>query len=97
MNFTASIPDDALKVEVVTTNGRGHSVDEVAAMCVKKLVHVSDTAPPVIRDQANAYSREVEKVVCEFMKQAVRSHMTTVYNAIKDAGQPELAEAIRRL
>jgi hypothetical protein len=31
------------------------------------------------------------------MKEAIKSDRTTVYNAIKDAGQLSLAEAIRRL
>jgi hypothetical protein len=58
---------------------------------------VADTAPPVIRDQARAFKASLEQVVASYMRQAIASDRTTVYNALKDAGHPELAELIRRL
>lgn len=84
-------------VSVHTTSGRGFTPEEVASRCADKLVAVSDTAPPAIRDQARAYKANVEKVVATYMRQAIASDRTTVYNAIKDAGHPQLAELIRRL
>jgi hypothetical protein len=39
----------------------------------------------------------MEKVVAYYMRQAIKSDRTTVYNALMDAGHPELAELIRRL
>jgi len=84
-------------VDVVTTENRGFTPDEVSERCVEKLISVSDTAHPAIRDQAKAYKKQMEKVVAFYMREAIRSDRTTVYNAIKDAGHPELAEAIRRL
>jgi hypothetical protein len=58
---------------------------------------VAETAPPVIRDQARAYKNSVEAIVAHYMREAIRSDRTTVYNALVDAGHPELAEAIRKL
>lgn len=84
-------------VSVLTTDGRGFSPDEVAARCADKLIFVSDQAPPAIRDQARAFKDQVEKVVAHYMREAIASDRTTVYNALKDAGHPELAELIRRL
>lgn len=84
-------------VGVHTTDGRGFTPEEVAARCADKLVFVSDSAPPVIRDQARAFKVQVEKVVAHYMREAIASDRTTVYNALKDAGHPELAELIRRL
>lgn len=84
-------------VMVQTTNGRGFTSDEVAARCADKLIHVSDSAPREIADQARAFKTRIEKVVAEYMRQAIASDRTTVYNALKDAGHPELAELIRRL
>ena len=84
-------------VTVHTTDGRGFTPDEIAERCVEKLISVSDTAHPAIRDQARAFQRHMEKVVAYYMREAIRSDRTTVYNALNDAGHPELADAIRRL
>ena len=84
-------------VNVQTTDGRGFTPDEVAERCVEKLISVSDTAHPAIRDQARAFQKHMEKVVAYYMREAIRSDRTTVYNALNDAGHPELADAIRRL
>ena len=84
-------------VTVHTTENRGFTPDEVAERCVEKLISVSDTAHPAIRDQARAFQKHMEKVVAYYMREAIRSDRTTVYNALNDAGHPELADAIRRL
>jgi len=84
-------------VKVHTTNNRGHTPEELAQMCVERLIHVSDNAPPVIQDQARAFQKEMLSVITYYIEQGVRSDRTTVYNAIMDAGQPKLAELIRRM
>lgn len=84
-------------VNVQTTENRGFTPDEVAERCVSKLISVSDQAHPGIRDQAHAFKKHMEKVVAFYMREAIRSDRTTVYNALNDAGHPELADAIRRL
>ena len=94
LNF--DVPDDPI-VKIQTTNNRGFSPDEVAERCVEKLISVSDTAHPAIRDQAQAFQKHMEKVVAFYMREAIKSDRTTVYNALIDAGHPKLADAIRRL
>ena len=94
LNF--DVPDDPI-VKIQTTNNRGFSPDEVAERCVEKLISVSDTAHPAIRDQAQAFQKHMEKVVAFYMREAIRSDRTTVYNALIDAGHPKLADAIRRV
>ena len=37
------------------------------------------------------------KVLVSYMREAIQSDRTTVYNALKDAAHPQLAELIRRL
>jgi|TARA_R110000824_G_scaffold35655_1_gene111542 macrodomain Ter protein organizer (MatP/YcbG family) len=84
-------------VEVRTTDNRGFTPEEVAERCTDKLLHISEQAPPVIRDQAVAYKQQMTGVIAAYMKQAIRSDRTTVYNAIKDAGHKKLAEYIRKM
>ena len=91
-----SIPEEPF-LTVKTTENRGFTPDEVAERCVEKLISVSDGAHTAIRDQAKAFQKHMEKVVAFYMREAIRSDRTTVYNALRDAGHPELADAIRRL
>ena len=91
------LPRDKPLVQVHTTTGRGFTPEEVAARCADKLISVSDQAPPAIRDQARAFKTQIERVVALYMREAIASDRTTVYNALKDAGHPDLAELIRRL
>ncbi len=94
--FNIDIPKDPI-VNIKTTENRGFTPDEVAERRVEKLISVSDTTHPAIRDQAQAFKKHMEKVVAFYMREAIRSDRTTVYNALIDAGHPELADAIRRL
>lgn len=84
-------------VLVQTTEGRGFTPEEVASRCADKLIHVSDSAPREIADQARAFRSHIEKVVAHYMREAIASDRTTVYNALVEAGHPKLAHMIRRL
>ena len=84
-------------VTVTTTSNRGETPEEVALRCVNKLISVSDSAPPEIRDQALAYRAALLTVVTAYMKQAVTNDRVTVYNALVEAGHPQLAAAIQKL
>jgi hypothetical protein len=95
--MTMDLPRHTPLVQVYTTSGRGFTPEEVASRCADKLMFVSDDAPPQIRDQARAFKASIEQVVAHYMREAIASDRTTVYNAIKDAGHPDLAELIRRL
>ena len=88
---------NGFKVEVVTTQNRGQTPEEVAERCINKIVGISVTADPVIRQQAEAYKTQIEQVIVHYMKQAIQSDRTTVYNVLLDAGEPKLADLIRRL
>jgi DNA-binding phage protein len=96
--FTESLTmGNNFSVEIQTTNNRGQTPEEVAERCVNKIIGVSNNAHPAIREQAIAFRKEMEKVVAIYMRQAIKSDRTTVYNAIKDSGNPKLAEYIRRM
>jgi len=64
---------------------------------VSKLISVSDSAPPEIREQARAYRAALLHVVTAYMKEAVTNDRVTVYNALVEAGQPQLAATIQKL
>ena len=84
-------------VNVITTTGRGHTPEALAELCAAKLISVSDEAHPAIREQAKAFQAAIVHVVTHYMKEAVTNDRVTVYNALVDAGHPQLADAIRKL
>ena len=84
MNVSAGM--GTFKVDVHTTQNRGFTPEELSQLCCDKIVAVSSGAPDVI-----------QTVVCDYMKQAVQSDRTTIYNVLVDAGHRESAEVIRRI
>ena len=86
MSFPVTMSND-FKVEVTTTNGRGSTPEEVAQRCVNKIVGISENAPPAIPGPGPRVPNALEKTIAIYMRQAIQSDRTTVYNAIKDAGQ----------
>ena len=90
------IPAD-YKVLVETTEKRGFTPEEVAERCADRIIEISDTAHPGIRDQAHAFRQHMVKVLAFYMREAIKSDRTTTYNALSEAGYKELAEQLRRL
>lgn len=88
---------ETFAMNVRTTSGRGFSPEELAQQCAEKIVGISDSAPAEIRDQAIAFRQQVTRAVEVYLKQAVQSDRTTVYNALTGAGHPQLVDLIRRL
>ena len=84
-------------VEVHTTSGRGFTPEEIAERAANKIISISDDANPAIRAQAHAFRKQIVKLLETYMREAIKSDRTTVYNALTDAGHKELAELIRRL
>jgi hypothetical protein len=97
MNLNALDISSDFSVDVKTTIKRGFTPEEVAERCANKIINVSDDANPAIRDQAKAFRGHIVKIIEFYMREAIKSDRTTVYNAIKDAGHPDLAELIRRM
>ena len=91
----SAMPD--FKVDVCTTQHRGFTPEELAQRCADKIVAVSNESHAVIQAQAIAVKGRIAKLVEFYLMEAVKSDRTTIQNALTDAGQPQLAEYIRRL
>ena len=84
-------------VSVETTNNRGFTPEETAKRCVDKIIGISNNSHPAIRDQAHAYRKEMETIIALYMKQAIKSDRTTLYNEFKKQGHDDMAEILRKL
>ena len=82
---------------VLTTHQRGISPEEVAARCADKIVSVSESANPLIREQANAFKQNIQKVIEFYVRQGINGYKTDLYNEALKAGDDGLANIIRRL
>ena len=82
---------------VKTTHNRGHTVEEVAEMATNRLVSVADTAPDLIKAQAQAFKKSCYFIITFYMKEAIKNHMCTIGNELESQGHKDLANIIRRL
>ena len=84
-------------VLVFTSDNGGHSPEDIAEMALNKIMLVSDTAPPVIRDQAYAHRQRLKEVLIYYMNKMCQSERTTLWALMKQQGHEDMAEIIRRL
>jgi|TARA_R110002095_G_C4087221_1_gene222286 hypothetical protein len=82
---------------VFTSDNRGHSPEDMAEMALNKIMMVSDSAPPVIRDQAYAHRQRLKEVLIYYMNKMCQSERTTIWALMKQQGHEDMAEIIRRL
>lgn len=84
-------------VEVVATSHRGLSPDEVTNMALNKILSVSDTAPPAIREQAIAFRDRLANVLRYYVGVAQRSERTTLIGQLRRAGYHAAADMMEKL
>ena len=77
-------------IKVLTTQNRGMTPEEIADLALDKIIYVGSKSNPLIRDQAEAFRKQIRSVLIIYIKQAVVSYNTTVANRLRDAGHPEL-------
>ena len=95
--FQANAQGDLGQVQVFTSNNRGHTPEQIAEMAMNKIMLVSETAPPPIRDQAVAYRNKMEEVLVYYLRKMAQSERTTIWALLKKQGHADMAEIIRRL
>ena len=84
-------------VYVETTNNRGFTAEEWTDRLLNKLIHIADTAPPAIKDQAIAFREAMRPAIVQHMKQAIKSDRTTMSAKLREAGHNDVADLIGRL
>ena len=83
--------------KVMTSDNGGLNNDQISEMAVNKIVSVSETAPEPIRQQAEAFAENVRIVVQYHLELARREERATICHKLREAGHPDLANAIRRI
>lgn len=82
---------------VVSTSGRGLGPEEYADMVIDKIIAISPTAHPTIRQQAEAFRGQIKSILVKAFANAQRSERTTLYNMFKNQGHEDMANIIKGL
>ena len=81
-------------IKAMGVSGRGFTPEELAENALDRIISISSTADPVIRQQAEAFREHIRAVLISYGKQCVRSNHTTIVNRLRDAGHPELTKLL---
>ena len=84
-------------VNVMTSDGGGHSTEQLVELAMDKIMTISNTAPPAIRDQAEAFQNHLRVVLYHYIELARREERGTIANKMMKAGNSEMADLIRRI
>ena len=84
-------------IEVLTTDNKGHSIEEVAQMAADRILYVADEAPPPIRDQAIEFKNSLKQTLVYYMRQAVEQDRATICAKLRQHGYSDLADNLRSL
>jgi adenylate kinase family enzyme len=84
-------------IEVYTTNEGGHPVEFWAKRCIDRIIAISDDAPDQVKNQVNQYKDNIEKVIEQYMQNAIKSDRITINNQLEKADLKEAADLIRKL
>jgi hypothetical protein len=58
---------------------------------------LSDDAPDQVKNQVNQYKDNIEKVIEQYMQNAIKSDRITINNQLEKADLKEAADLIRKL
>lgn len=84
------------EVMVMTTNNRGHSIEEVSELLLRRIISVADTAPPAIRAQAVEFQDNLRILIRHYMAEAVRSDRMTIAAKLRNEA-PHVADILSTL
>lgn len=80
--------------DVVTTNGRDLSAEELTNRAVDRIISISDKAPMPIREQALAFKDNLYAVILFYMKRSAHSERISISNLLRKEGFPQIADKI---
>jgi len=84
-------------IEVHTTSEGGHPTEFWAKLCIDRIIQISDEAPESVQQQVKAYRDNIEKVINNYMQNAIKSDRITINNELEKADLKEAADLIRKL
>jgi hypothetical protein len=84
-------------VNVMTSDEGGLNTEQLTQLAMDKVINVADSAPPAIKDQAEAFRGSIENVLRHYIELARREERATIAHRMAKAGQTEMADLVRRI
>jgi hypothetical protein len=84
-------------VMVATSDNGGHEPEFWAEVTTKRILQISEDAPPHVRQQAEAFRNEVYSVILRGMKSAIFSDRTTIAQTLRGQGHTQFADILKEL
>ena len=81
-------------IAAMGVSGRGFTPEELAGNALDRIIAISATADPVIRQQAEAFREHIRAVLVSYGNQCVKSNHTTISNRLRNAGHSELTKLL---
>tara|TARA_R100001369_G_scaffold91485_1_gene132916 strand:- start:747 stop:1040 length:294 start_codon:yes stop_codon:yes gene_type:complete len=91
-----SLPSTPI-VTVKTETNKGHDPEFWAEKATNRIVSVGSQSHPAIRDQAEAFKKQVYAVVLSCIKESIKSDRSTLAGLLGKNQQKDMADIIRRL
>lgn len=82
-------------VNVLTTNGRGHSAEEMAQLALDRIIYVGRNSHPAIIDQAMAFRENIRNVLLEYFEKAQEQERLTIEAKLARHGHEHINALIR--
>ena len=83
-------------IKAMAVSGRGFTPEELAEQALERIISVSASADPVIRQQAEAFREHIRAVLVAYGNQCIKSNHTTIANRLRDAGHSELTQLLEK-
>jgi succinyl-CoA synthetase beta subunit len=84
-------------VNVMTSNEGGLDTEQITKLAMDKIMTVANSAPPPIKDQAEAFRDSLENTLKHYIELARREERATIAHRMAKAGQKEMADLVRRI
>lgn len=84
-------------VSVMTSDDGGHSTEQIVELAMDRILKVSDTAPPPIKEQAEAFQQNIRQVLYHYVELARREERGTIAHRMAKEGHESIADLVRRI
>ena len=82
---------------VTTTHNRGLNTEELAGFAVNKIISISATSDPVLRQQAEAGRERIRMIIRSTLDQAIKSDRLTLAHLLESQGHKDMADILRKI